>query len=194
MALTVGYATRPLPGESVCGDCCGWWDAGERLVLAVADGLGHGQEAARAAEAALACVGDNLEQSCEDIFAACDARLQTTRGVALAVAIIEPASGRMTIGTVGNIRVLLLRESQELRLDGGRGIVGAGYKHLCPESMVLVPGDVLTMFSDGLDEFPELRGFFAEPGQFAQQQAQAILDQCAHNDDDASVLVYRYQT
>lgn len=192
MAVTIGCATRPIKGESVCGDCCGWWSHGTRIVLAVADGLGHGREAAKASEAAISCIGNNLERSCEDIFAECDAQLRNTRGVALAVAMIEPVSGRMTVGTVGNIRILLLRESQGLRLDGGRGIVGAGYNKLLPESLVLAPGDVLTIFSDGFEEFPSLRSFLVEPEHSAQQQAQAILEHCARNDDDASILLYRH--
>lgn len=191
--MRIGYATRPLAGESVCGDRCGGWAADECIVLAVADGLGHGEEAARAAEAAISCIEDNLGCTCEEMFARCDARLTGTRGAALAVAIIEPASGRMTVATVGNIRVLLLRESCELRLDGGRGIVGAGYKNLVPETLLLLPGNVLAMFSDGLDEFPSLREFFGDPAAFAQDQAQAILERCAHGADDAAVLVYRHE-
>ncbi|EGW23326.1 SpoIIE family protein phosphatase [Methylobacter tundripaludum] len=193
MAVTIGYATRPLAGETVCGDSCGWWRSGERIVLAVADGLGHGPEAAYASEAALACIANNLSRTCEDLFADCDACLQDTRGVALAVAIIEPATGLMTVCTVGNIRVLLLCDSKDSRLDGGRGIVGAGYQNLVPETRVLAPGNVLAMFSDGLDQFPALREVFVEPGVSAKDQAQAILDHCAHNDDDASVLIYRHE-
>ncbi|MDO9140357.1 MAG: SpoIIE family protein phosphatase [Methylobacter sp.] len=193
MAVTAGYATRPLAGETVCGDSCGWWRSGGRIVLAVADGLGHGPEAAYASEAALACIANHLDWTCEDLFAECNTVLRDTRGVALAVAIIEPATGLMTVCTVGNIRVLLLCGSKDIRLDGGRGIVGAGYQKLAPEARVLAPGNILAMFSDGLDQFPVLRAFFDQPGVSAQEQAQAILDYCARGDDDASVLIYRHE-
>lgn len=193
MAVMIGYVTRPLAGEEVCGDRCDWWSVGGRIVVAVADGLGHGPEAAHAAEAALACIGQNLDLPCETMFATCDARLRETRGVALAVAIIEPASGLMTIATVGNIRAILLNDSRDLRLGGARGIVGAGFVNLAPETMALAPGNVLTLFSDGLEEFPPLREIFSEPALSAQDQAQAILNRWARVNDDASVLVYRHE-
>jgi serine phosphatase RsbU (regulator of sigma subunit) len=192
MDLTIGFAQRPLAGEIACGDRCGWWLSGDRLVIAAADGLGHGEDAARAADAALACIESCLDEACEDIFFKCDQQLRDTRGAALAVSIIEPSSGKMTVGTIGNIRVMLLRDTQNLRLDGGRGIVGAGYKNLVPQTMNLASGDILTMFSDGLDEFPALREILFKPAPSVNEQAQAILDRWARDEDDASVLIYKY--
>jgi phosphoserine phosphatase RsbX len=192
MAVTVGYATRPLAGQAVCGDACACWEGGQRIVLAVADGLGHGPAAACAAEAALACIGENLDGACEDIFARCDVALRETRGAALAIALIDPVGGRMSLGTVGNIRALLLREAGDLRFGGARGIVGAGYAGFVPETPVLAPGDVVALFSDGLDELAALRECFSDPAASAQAQAEAILARWARDNDDASVLVYRH--
>lgn len=188
----VGQAMRPMPGELVCGDRCAWWLNAERLVLALADGLGHGEAAARAAEAALFCIGENLHARCEDIFALCDERLLDTRGAALVVGIVDLVSGRMTLGSVGNIRAILLRDSLDLRLGGVRGIVGGGYRKLVPEILQLAPGNVLALFSDGLDELIDLRPIIGAAGASAQAQAQAILDYCERGDDDACVLVYRH--
>jgi phosphoserine phosphatase RsbX len=192
MAVSLGLALRPLTGETVCGDRGAWWLAEQRIVLAVADGLGHGEAAAQAAEAALACIGDNLDCDCAELFARCNVRLQATRGAALAIAIVEPLSGRTTLGTVGNIRAMLLRDAADLRLGGARGIVGGGYKAFTPETLELAPGNVLALFSDGLDEFPALRECFADPAASAQTQAQAILERWARPTDDAAVLIYRH--
>lgn len=193
MAVKVGYASRPLAGERVCGDHCGVWHSAERIVLAVADGLGHGEAAAQAAGAAISCIEDHLSCSCEEMFARCDERLTGTRGAALAVVIVEPERARLTVATVGNIRVLLLREFCQLRLDGGRGIVGAGYKNLLPETVALHDGNVLAIFTDGLDEFPALREYIGDRSASAQQQAEAILEHCAHAADDAAVLIFRQE-
>jgi serine phosphatase RsbU (regulator of sigma subunit) len=192
MAVTVGIAERPKAGENVCGDRCGWWLSGDRLVLAVADGLGHGNDAALASGAAIACIANCLDSECGEIFLKCETRLKDTRGAALAVSIIELSSGIMTIGTVGNIRVQLLHAPKDRRLDGGRGIVGGGFKNFVPQTLTLAAGDILAMFSDGLDEFPTLRETLAEPSKSANDQAQAILDRWARDDDDASVLIYHY--
>lgn len=193
LARSVGYASLPLAGEVVCGDACTGWVGSNRLVLALADGLGHGEAAADAAQAALACLAEHLDSRCEDLFARCNERLRDTRGVALAVAIIEPEIHRLTIGTVGNIRALLLRDAAELRLDGARGIVGAGYTRLMPETLNLEPGNVLVLFSDGLVDFPALREVVQVADGCAKAQAQAILNRWAHGRDDAAVLVYRHE-
>jgi len=181
-----------MAGEDVCGDACAWWRQGQRLVLAVADGLGHGEAAAHAAEAAMQCIGESLDCACEEIFARCDERLLNTRGVALAVVIVDLTSGWMRFGSVGNIRAMLLHDSRELRLGSARGIVGAGYKKLLVETLQLFPGDVLALFSDGLNELVDLRSLVSTAGISVQAQAQAMLDHCGRGDDDAGVLIYRY--
>lgn len=194
MAVNVGWTTRPHPGESECGDCCGWWAASGRTVLALADGLGHGAAAAAAAESAMAAIAANLDRSCEDVFALCNESLSATRGAALAVAIVEPEAGRLVLGSVGNIRAQLLTATRDIRLGGARGIVGAGYANLAPETVALSRGDILVLFSDGLDEFAALRDMLERPGVPLQAQAQALLERWASPDDDAAVLVYRHET
>ncbi|HEX5339174.1 MAG TPA: SpoIIE family protein phosphatase [Gallionella sp.] len=194
MAVRIGRATRPQAGKNVCVSRCGQWFSGARIVLAVTEGQGHGEEAARNAEAALSCIGKNLDCACEEMFASCDARLVGTRGAALAVTIIEPDVGRMTIASVGNIRALLLRKSCDLRLYGGSGSVGAGYHNLVPETLALHDGNVLAMFSNGIEKFPMLRGYFGDRSVSAQGQAEAILEHCSHAADDATVLIYRHET
>ncbi len=189
MALNLGYRARPRVGETECGDVGRWWLGASRMVLALADGLGHGPLAAQAAHAAMASIESNLELSCEQIFAHCDQALQNTRGVALAVAIIERATGRMTIGAVGNIRTLLITVTGRKRFSSARGIVGAGYADLLPVTVDLIPGEVLVLFSDGFDELipldPQCRS--------EQELANVTLRQWARHDDDASVLMYRHQ-
>jgi hypothetical protein len=193
MALEISCSTRPCAGESDCGDRCGWWVTPVRIVMAVADGLGHGPEAAHAAEVAMACIGAGLERPFDEIFAACDARLRDTRGVAMAVAVVNIDNGLMTIASVGNIRSVLLKTDKEYRLGGTRGIVGGGYGRLAPEERPLSRGDVLALFSDGLDEFPLLRETIDHTAPFSRDQASTVLTRWARPDDDAAVLIYRQQ-
>jgi serine phosphatase RsbU (regulator of sigma subunit) len=180
-------------GQIDCGDRCGWWITPERIVMAVADGLGHGPEAAYAADLALASIGAGLERPFDEIFSACDTRLRDTRGVALAVASIDKSCRTITMASVGNIRVVLLKTNKDCRLGGTRGIVGGGFEHLTPETMALSSGDVLAMFSDGVDEFPALREALVKPATARlADQAQGVLDDWARADDDAAVLLYRH--
>lgn len=194
MAVNIGYVTRPFPGESECGDQCGWWLEGSRILMAVADGLGHGPEAAKAATAAINGINDQLGHSCEEIFEYCNNRLHDTRGAALALVMVEPAVDRMTIGSVGNIRVVLIGKSRTLRFGATRGIVGSGYSKLIFESVSINPGEVLAMFSDGLNEDIGIHELLKNPNRSSHDEAQAILDRWAKPEDDAAILVYRHET
>ena len=192
MALEISCSTRPYAGQSDCGDRCGWWTTPGRVVMAVADGLGHGANAAYAAEVAMASIGAGLERPFADIFAACDVRLRDTRGVALAVAVVALDSGQLTIASVGNIRTVLLTSVKDYRFGGSRGIVGGGYAQLTPIIRTLTGGDVLALFSDGVDEFAVLRETLTETAHIPKSQAAAVLTRWARLDDDAAVLIYRH--
>ncbi|MBK6999969.1 MAG: SpoIIE family protein phosphatase [Rhodoferax sp.] len=186
----IGYSLRPIPGESHCGDQCGvWQDESGQVLLALADGLGHGPQAAKAAKAALHAIGELRAHPCEDIFAYCDDKLRDTRGVALALALIEPALGRLRFASVGNVRAVLLHGDRDLRLGSARGIVGAGYSELAPETLAFGAGDSLFLYSDGLDELLPLRDLL-RPAVTAHAVAETALQRWAKANDDASMLVY----
>jgi len=193
LAARAGYTTCPKRGEIVCGDRCRIWVAPDRIMLALADGLGHGPDAAYAAEAALSSIGARLGESCETLFEECDRELLDTRGVALAIGIIELDSQCATVAAVGNIRSVLLTSGRERRLSGTRGIVGAGYTGLVPQRFELEAGDVLVLFSDGFAEFLPLRDLFAHSGTSMEYQAGNVLRHWASGEDDASILVYRHE-
>nr|WP_315392753.1 SpoIIE family protein phosphatase [uncultured Duganella sp.] len=193
MALNLSSAARAMAGEAACGDQCGWWIDGARLVLAVADGLGHGPEAARAASMAIACIGARLDHPCGALFAECDRQLRDTRGAALVVAIVELDSGALSVGSVGNIRALWLNRRRAVRLDGGRGIVGAGYRDFVPQTTRMAAGDTLALFTDGVDEFPALRQVLDDPLVCAGARARVILERWGRANDDALVLCYTHE-
>jgi serine phosphatase RsbU (regulator of sigma subunit) len=160
--------------------------------MAVADGLGHGSEAAYAADVAMACIGGGLERSFADHFSACDARLRDTRGAALAIAVVDLMQATLTMASVGNIRAVLMRPGKNFRLGGTRGIVGGGYERLVPETEHLARGDVLALFSDGVDEFAPMVETLTDGALSPREKASIVVKRWARPDDDAAVLVYRH--
>lgn len=158
--------------------------------MAVADGLGH--ESAYAAEIAIACIGASLERSIDETFAACDARLSDTHGVALTVAVVDIESQRMSITLVGNIRALLLSGSTYRHFGSTRGIVGGGHDPLRHETSTLASGDILALYSAGLDEFFSLRETLETAMSSSANPAQTVLQRWARVDDDAAILIYRH--
>lgn len=192
MAMNTGYAARAFEGEALCGDAGGWWQLPTRRVLALADGLGHGYAAHHAAQQAMQCIARHGHFSCVDLFAACNDKLLETRGAVLAIALIDQASNMLTLGAIGNIRSILLTPSGHVRLGSGRGIVGAGYIWSAPDQVLLMPGDTLVMFSDGIDDIGGVRSSLESLQETPQKLADKVLANWALGTDDAAVLVYRH--
>lgn len=192
MALGIASALRPCEGETSCGDRCDWWCTETRLVLAMVDGLGHGRLAELAAEAAIQSIAQQLGSTCAELFAACNVALSHTRGVAMSVAIVELCDGRVEVASVGNVRTRLLGKDRDLRLGGARGIVGAGYRNLAPEHLQLDHGDTLIFFTDGIEEFADVRPLLQREPLSGPHLAEEIIAAFGSARDDVGVLIYRH--
>jgi hypothetical protein len=175
-----------------CAVRCGWWSTAGRIVMAVADGLGQGEAAAHAAELALASIGAAIERPFGELFAACEARLRDTGGVALAVAVVELDGRCLSMATVGNVRALLWSANAAYRLDQTQGVIGGGFACLSVATRTLLPGDVLALFSAGIDESPALRESLERSSPASSNQVLQLLDRCARRDRDAALLIYRH--
>jgi len=191
MMIGIGGSTLPPAEQSDCSDRCGWWSASARIVMAVADGLGN--RPGYAAEIAIACIGAGLDRSIAETFAACDARLRDTGGVALAVAVVDRDVESVTMASVGNVRVVLLKGITGHHLGGTNGIVGGGHDRLKPETRPLVYGDTLLLFSGGVDETCSLRETFESAASQSVDRARTVLNRWARDDDDAAVLIYHHE-
>jgi anti-sigma regulatory factor (Ser/Thr protein kinase) len=130
--LRVGGVNVPVRGESVSGD--GWAavtppaageGAGrERLMLLVADGLGHGPLAAAAsAEAARLFRAHQTEQPAE-LAETIHLGLRATRGAAIAVVGIDPDRAVVTVCGIGNIAGAILSGGQVRRMVSISGTAG----------------------------------------------------------------------
>src|SRR5260370_4934984 len=81
-----GVATLALPGEAQSGDLHFVKPVGTGVLVAVVDGLGHGAEAATAAQAAVAALERHATESPVPLIERCHRALQGTRGVVMSVA------------------------------------------------------------------------------------------------------------
>ncbi len=190
--LNIGYASLAFTGESVCGDKCQFWETSDFILIALADGLGHGIEAANAAEITMNCISQNLTLDCETLFTCCHEALTSSRGVALALIIVNKKTFLMTLGSVGNIRAIIHNNQEIRRFGASRGILGANYNKLYVEHRLLHLNDTVFLFSDGIDEFAPVYENL-DSFQSMQEFAENKLTQWADGHDDASIILFKLE-
>ncbi|MEZ3181716.1 SpoIIE family protein phosphatase [Streptomyces pimonensis] len=149
--VRAGGVNVPFAGADFSGDAWAWVGSGDRLTLMLADGLGHGSEAARASTAA----AEELRRWARLPPAECLPRLHTalagTRGAAVAVAQLDTWAGRLRFAGIGNVTARL-REGERWRsLLSRPGIVGVHRPHTMHEDEVAwTPESLLILHTDGL--------------------------------------------
>src|SRR6516164_9604195 len=106
--LEWGVAQRALPGETVSGDRYVVHPVSDGVLIAVVDGLGHGAEAATAAEVATATLETYSREPVISLLERCHSALRHTRGAAISVASFSATNGSMTWVGVGNVEGVIL--------------------------------------------------------------------------------------
>jgi negative regulator of sigma-B (phosphoserine phosphatase) len=190
--LEWGVASRALPGESSCGDLHVFEPLPQGALVGVLDGLGHGSDAAHAAQTARAILIAHAAEPVISLIQRCHEGLRTTRGVAMSIASVDTFHGLMTWVGVGNVRGLLLRRGSaaEESLLLRSGVVGAQVPLLRAEVLCVFPGDALILATDGISSDFSSKLARALPPQEATER---ILAENGKTTDDALVLVARYR-
>ena len=183
---------RAFLGETHCGDECAYWHEGGKATLCIVDGLGHGEHAERAAQAAVEYVAQHLGEPLVDVFAGCDLALRRTRGVVMGIAVVDEDAGTLTYAGIGNTRAMIVGGARSVVcLSSDYGIVGGGYRKLSPETVPLNPGDLVILVSDGIKERCDILGYGDALRGDVRQLAESILQDWGRETDDAAVLVFR---
>jgi anti-sigma regulatory factor (Ser/Thr protein kinase) len=120
-ATQIGASVAPYPGEIVCGDRWAVDYAQTGRTILVADGSGHGLEAARAAEAATRIFHDRIDDPCERLVEQMHRALMPTRGAAIAVARIDAAARTVRYVGVGNITGVLVSDGGARHMVSNNG-------------------------------------------------------------------------
>ncbi|MFF9144889.1 ATP-binding SpoIIE family protein phosphatase [Streptomyces sp. NPDC055051] len=192
---SVAGLTRPISGETVCGDS---WAArtdegpdGVVVTAMMCDGLGHGPLAALAGERARAAFRTNAHRSPELVLRALHDELRGTRGAAVSVARADYARGTVEHCGVGNISACVVSGDKRHALLSVPGIVGHQMPTLRTYKVPLDRSGVLVLHSDGLSDRWSPASF---PGLFGRRPAliaAQILGQAGVRRDDAGIVVVR---
>ncbi len=166
-------------------------------LLAVADGLGHGPEAAAAADKVVGILKLSGEEDIPSLLRRCDLALKQTRGAVLSLATMDFESRTVEWAGIGNVEGILLRRPVEdrpkhRRLAPQPGVLGDHARTPRTESNPMYAGDVLVFATDGIvhsfaDNLEPLMS--SSPERIARH----ILEEFWRGNDDALVLVARYK-
>jgi serine/threonine protein phosphatase PrpC len=164
------------------------------VLVAVIDGLGHGPEAAIAAERAVEIIEAYAEGPPLAVLQHCHAGLRKTRGVVLTLAALDGRVSSMSWVGVGDVEGVLLRADPlatppSVGIATRGGVVGYMLPPLRVTELSVSEGDTLVLATDGI-----ARGFSAslDVGRSPQELAELILARHRRGSDDALVLVARY--
>ncbi len=208
--LQIGAVCLPLRGEAACGDAWAVQAGPGSTRILVADGLGHGPDAAAAAARAVALFAAPLQRSPAEWLHALHAGLRGSRGAAVAVAELVHGTNGMTgmtgtTGTtgptgptelrfagVGNVCALLLAaDGSTRRLVSHNGTAGVEARTVQQFSCPWPAGSLLVLHSDGLATHWKMTDW---PG--LTQRHPALIAGVLYRDhqrprDDSTVLVVK---
>lgn len=193
--LEYGASSRPLAGQEVSGDSYAVRFFGTRALIAAVDGLGHGEEAAHAAEVALA-VCDNATEPLPALFQRCHEKLKSTRGAVLAVAVLDAEYNTISWMGVGNVQGTLVRadarsgaKPRENLMSFG-GLLGGQLPQVKAAVLPISIDDILVMVTDGIrTDYASSILLHSSPGEIAA----CICRRHLKGNDDALAVVARYK-
>jgi phosphoserine phosphatase RsbX len=154
-AVEWGVAMRCRRGEATSGDLAVVTPLAEGVLVAGIDGLGHGDEAARAARKAAEVVHESPSQDLALLVRRCHDALKGTRGAAITLAFVSPADGGVTWLGVGNVEGRVLSGDPSATkpkgsLPLGNGVPGHELPPVRATRLDLRAGDVVVLATDGV--------------------------------------------
>ncbi|MFH8347830.1 SpoIIE family protein phosphatase [Streptomyces sp. NPDC018045] len=147
---TIGAVCLPAEREEVSGDACAVTETEQGLTAIVVDGLGHGPEAAEAAQLALRTFARVPDQPLPALLTTVHRALRRSRGAA--VGLLRLHAGRAQYCGVGNVRCLTLTQQDvQNRLTGQPGVAGLEMPQPLVRDLPWEPRFTALLHTDGID-------------------------------------------
>ena len=188
--LERGMAGLTHVGEGRSGDVAVFAAAPRGGLVAVIDGLGHGDAAADAAETAAAIVREDAALEPQCLLERCHEALRRTRGAVMTLAWFDVEAAEMAWTGVGNVEARLVRAGRRpVSPVVLGGVVGYNLPNVRLTTVALEPADAIVFATDGIAaDYSEV----VEPGVGAQELADRVLERYGKGTDDALAAAVRY--
>jgi anti-sigma regulatory factor (Ser/Thr protein kinase) len=187
----LGAVVAPYPGEQVSGDQWAFRETVQTRTVVVADGAGHGVDAARAADIAVRAVLEHSEASCEEVVDRMHRALAPTRGAAVAVARIDAAARTVRFAGVGNICGVLVTAAGTRHMVSHNGTAGHVAPRIREFTYDFTGNPLVILHSDGVTTRWDLAAYPGLASQHPSLIAGVLLRDHRRLRDDASVVAMR---
>ena len=190
-AFQIGAVRVPKRGEFACGDDWRMAFANGRAMLAVADGLGHGQSAADASRRAVDVAVERSADQPGMIVTQVHAALRSTRGAALAIAELDSTGASVRYAGLGNISATIVSPRESKNLVSYNGIAGHEARKIQEFTYDWPRDALLVLHSDGLSARWDLSRYPGLALRDPSVVAGVLYRDFSRGRDDALVVVVR---
>ncbi len=187
----IGAVSVPKLGEDVCGDSWSVAIGPDETTLLVADGLGHGPEAAEAAVEAVRLFHRFIGHRAPVLLDYIHGGLRATRGAAVSVARFQPASGKIVYSGIGNVAGATSANGELRRMVSMPGTAGHNARKIQAFEYPFAGGLVI-LHSDGIASGWTLERYPNLATRHPTLIAAVLYRDLARHRDDATVLVAKW--
>ena len=190
MTYMWGAVCRAKAGQTISGDVYLVREHGTgQLLASIIDGLGGGEEAAKAARVAEAVMQQHPDWQLQALIRQSHEAMHSTRGAVIGILRLDPQGQRVNYVGVGNIGIHVYSR-QPIKPISKNGILGFRLPTLLEMHYTYEPGDTFILFSDGIsarfaqDDAVDLH-------QTPQAISESILERYGKTIDDATVVTIK---
>jgi hypothetical protein len=178
----------PKPGEDVCGDSWSVDDNAAARTLIVADGLGHGPDAAEAAVQAMRVFHRHKDHQVATILEYVHGGLRATRGAAVSVARFDKINESVCFAGLGNVAGTIVDGTTVKHMVSLAGTAGHNARKVRAFDYPFKHGLVI-LHSDGLSSSWSLDRYRGADSIHPTLLAAMLYRDFARRNDDVTVLV-----
>lgn len=190
-ASELGVVCLPIHGEEQSGDAWAIHQTPGRVLILLADGLGHGHFAAEASGEAKVIFKKYAHHNPAQIITHMHAALRHTRGAAVAIAEVILSQRILRFAGVGNIAGRIISSDEIHSLVSYNGTVGLEARKIQEFTYPWPEGRMLIMNSDGLDTRWNLESFPGLRWRHPMLIAGMLFRNHQRQNDDSTVLVFK---
>ena len=190
-ASCTGAVSLVARGERVCGDGWGFAVDGERTALMVADGLGHGPDAAEASAAALEVFAQQAFLPPRQLLEATHQALRRTRGAAVMVLQADAGEGSIRSAGAGNVLARLVSGVSDRTILCQHGTAGLALRTPEETTTPWPPHAMLVVHTDGIESRWKAEALVPLLGREPALAAALLARDHCRGRDDATVAVLR---